>query len=430
MLRGGRFRVLFASTMFFTLLAPDALRATLSWWGYGAIVSVLALFSIAVLYVERDRWAVRTLPIPLLAFLMLVAASIAWSHYPAMSLLGAATTWATVIGAIALAVAIPWPDLLRFLGYALRAILILSLAFELFVAVFIQVPVLPLWHSSAVPSEQLPSLDYWSMSHLFDGGKIQGIVGNSNLLAFVALIGVIVFGVQLADRRVRLLAGWSSMALAVLAIGLTRSATVLAALAALAILVFAVWLVRRAETRAAVRGAYIGVFAVIAGSLGLVVLLHAPILTLVGKTSTFTGRVHIWEAVGRLASERPLFGWGWVSHWAPWVDPLGTLIAVDGVYQLQAHNAWMDVWMQLGVLGLVVFGALVLVTAVRTWLFATDRRILRAHSDEPYIALTVFPLLVFASLIVQSLSESRILVEGGLLVFALIAVKTKRHELG
>src|SRR5690606_11882704 len=136
--------------------------------------------------------------------LVLAAASSGWSHYRSKSALGAATTWATVTGAVALAVAIPWSDLLRTLGYALRAILALSLAFELFLAIFIQQPVLLLWYSPVVASDEIPSFDYWSMAHLFDGGKIQGIVGNSNLLWLIALLGVIVFGVQLADKRVRL----------------------------------------------------------------------------------------------------------------------------------------------------------------------------------------------------------------------------------
>lgn len=430
MLRSGRFRSLFAFAMFFVLMAPDAVRSTVSWWGYGVIVGVLAALSVALLVIERDRWAVRGLPIPLVAFLLLTGASIAWSHYPAMSLLGAATTWATIVGAIALAVVIPWDDLLRYLGYAVRAILGISLVFELAVAIFVQRPVLPLWYPSDIPVTEIPSLDYWTKSLLFEGGQIQGIVGNSNLLAFVALIGIIVFGVQLADNRVRLLAGWTSMSAAILTLLLTRSATIAAAIAAIAILVLAVWLIRRASTPVAVGEAYLLSAAAGVGGVGLIVLLHAPILDALDKTSMLTGRIHIWEEVIGLAEQRPFFGWGWISHWAPWVDPLGTLVEIGGVYQLQAHNAWLDIWLQLGILGLVVFGALVLVTIVRTWWMATDRRKVRIGSDEPFIALTVFPLLVLAVLLVQSLSESRILVEGGLLLFALLAVKTKRHELG
>lgn len=430
MLRSGRFRSLFAFAMLFTLLAPDAVRSTVSWWGYGVIVGVLAALSVALLVVERDRWAIRGLPIPLVAFLLLTAASIAWSNYPAMSLLGAATTWATIIGAIAVAVVIPWDDLVRYLGYALRAILGISLVFELAVAIFVQRPVLPLWYPSDVPVNEIPSLDYWTMSLLFQGGQIQGIVGNSNLLAFIALLGLIVFGVQLADKRVRLLAGWTSMSAAILTILLTRSATIAAAIAAVAFIVLAVWLIRRATTPVAVSEAYLLSAGAGIGGVGLAILLHAPILDALDKTSMLTGRIHIWEEVIGLAEQRPFFGWGWISHWAPWVDPLGTLVEVGGVYQLQAHNAWLDVWLQLGILGLIVFGALVLVTLVRTWWMATDRRKVRIESDEPFVALTIVPLLVLTALLVQSLSESRILVEGGLLLLALIAVKTKRHELG
>src|SRR5690606_15600218 len=140
----------------------------------------------------------------------------------------------------------------------------------------------------------------------------------------------------------------------------------------------------------------------------LAVLLHAPVLDFLDRASTLSGRAEIWEAVIGLAQQRPLVGWGWISHWAPWVEPLGSLARVDGVVQLQAHNAWLDVWLQLGVLGLVVFGTLVLVTVVRTWWMATDRRKLRVGVDEPWSALTVFPLLVLAALLVQSLTESRI----------------------
>ena len=430
MLRSGRFRAVFAFTILFTLLAPDAVRATVSWWGYGVIVGILAIVSVALLVVERDNWSIRGLPIPLIAFLLVVVASIAWSHYPAMSLLAALTTWATIIGAIALAVVVSWDDLLRFLGYAVRAILGISLLFEFLVAVFVQRPVLPLWYPSNIPFDEIPTLDFWTMSLLFDGGRIQGIVSNSNLLAFIALLGVIVFGVQLADKRVRLLAGWTSMAVAVLTLALTESVTIYAATVAIAVVVFGVWIMRRAPTHRARTWAFGIVAAVIAAGVSAVVVFHASIFTLLGKESDLTGRVHIWDAVISLAQERPVLGWGWISHWAPWVEPLGTLALLDGVYQLQAHNAWLDVWMQLGIVGLSAFGALALVTIMRTLWFAIDRRRLRLESAEPFIALTVFPLLVLTVLIVQSLSESRILVEGGLLLFAVLAVKTKRRELG
>ena len=51
--------------------------------------------------------------------------------------------------------------------------------------------------------------------------------------------------------------------------------------------------------------------------------------------------------------------------------PFKNLVKKAGVQQLHAHNAWLDVWLQLGILGVVVFGALVLLTVYRAWRMAT-----------------------------------------------------------
>ena len=78
-------------------------------------------------------------------------------------------------------------------------------------------------------------------------------------------------------------------------------------------------------------------------------------------------------AVAALAAERPVLGWGWVSYWAPWAAPFDTLAERKGVLYLQAHNAALDVWFQLGAVGLVLFTALVVSTLWRSWFRAVDR---------------------------------------------------------
>jgi O-antigen ligase len=91
----------------------------------------------------------------------------------------------------------------------------------------------------------------------------------------------------------------------------------------------------------------------------------------------------------------------------------------NGVVQLHAHNAWLDLWLQLGILGLLVFGALVLVALVRSWMLAAR--------PEWNVAM-LLPLLLVVALLVQSLAESRLLVEYGLFLLVVIAVKTKRDR--
>src|SRR5690606_169438 len=127
------------------------------------------------------------LPIPLLAFLTLATVSLAWSFYPGSTALGLLATWMTVTAAVAVAVVFSWDELLRALGIALRFILGLSMLFELVVSVFVRQPVFPLWVE--YPDGKLPLMLMWSRNWLFDGGPIQGVVGNSSLLAFSALLG-------------------------------------------------------------------------------------------------------------------------------------------------------------------------------------------------------------------------------------------------
>ncbi|HEY9497474.1 MAG TPA: O-antigen ligase family protein [Terrimesophilobacter sp.] len=427
MLESPRFRVGFSTLLMFTLLAGDAWRYSISWYGFAVLAAALLTVSVILLVRQRDRWRLDGLPLPLLAFLVLATASIAWSHYPGASALGTFTTWATVTCAVAAAITFSWAELLRALGLALRAILGLSLLFEFVVSAFIGHPVLPFWVS--YPEGELPKLLYWSRDLLFDGGKIQGIVGNSSLLAFAALLGVIVFGVQLATRGVGRWWGWFWMLVAVVCIATTRSATIYLGLVAVAFVLAAVLLVRRARTPRSRAGVYWGVIGVIAVGVSAMLVFGQQLLALVGKSPDLTGRIGIWDTVIGMAQQRPVFGWGWVSYWVPWVDPFDHLVFHAGVLQLHAHNAWLDVWMQLGILGLVVFGSLVLAALVKSWQHAVDRPQTAPDVPGAHTALTLLPLLILVALLIQSLAESRLLIEYGLLLLTIIAVKTKRREL-
>jgi exopolysaccharide production protein ExoQ len=108
------------------------------------------------------------------------------------------------------------------------------------------------------------------------------------------------------------------------------------------------------------------------------------------------------------------------------VKPFKGLATRNGVEYLQAHNAWLDVWLQLGIVGLVVFILLVLTTFGRTWFLAVDRPRTTIADDRPYTATSLLPLLLLAALIAQSFAESRLLIEGGWALLVTLAVSTKR----
>lgn len=434
MLESPRFRVGLSTLLLSLLLAGDAWRFTVGWWVYGILVVALTLLSAWLLFRQRARWRLAGLPLPLLAFLALAVASIFWSHYPAATALGLLTTLLIVINAVALAVTFSWAELLHHLGLVLRWVLGLSLLFELFVSVVIRDRVLPLFGQPGVDYgayKKIPGMLMWSRNELFevfDGGRIQGILGNSNSLGFVALIALIVFSLQLASRTVRRVPGTVWVVVAVATLLMTRSATVTLAAAGLLVVLVVALAVRRARS-ARGRGIVYAVsgLVVVVGAVGAFVF-RSGILEALGKSSDLTGRLGIWQKVMDLAEQRPAFGWGWVSFWVPWADPFDGLVFRSGVLQLQAHNTWLDVALQLGIVGLVIFAALVAAALVKSWQQAVDRPQLAPDAPLQHTAISLLPLLLLVALVVQSFAESRLITEYGLAFLVIIAVKSKRRE--
>jgi O-antigen ligase len=415
----GVYRRTLATLGLFTLAAGDLWRYLLSWWGWGAIV--LILFALAVVELVRMRVDLRRLPYPLLAFLALATASIIWSEYRLESALGVAGLLVTTTFGLFLATGIDLTTFVRCLGTALRWILGLSLLFELVVATVIRDRVLPFWVDYS-DLDTIPAAFYWSRDLLFEGGRIQGIVGNANLLAFAALLAVIVFCVQIAARSASRIWTGAWLVIALVTLALTRSSTVFAAGAAVAVVALYLWLVRRIAPERRMPW-YIGGTAVAVAGVVLVAVFRGPLLQLLGKSPDLTNRLDIWDTVIGLAAQRPAAGWGWVGYWPPWAEPFQDLVVIKGVHYYQAHNAWLDLYLQLGILGLIVFGALVLSTLVRGWARAVD--VPRARGK----AIALLPVLVTVMLIVHSLAESRLLIEIGFALLVVFAIRT-RSRLG
>lgn len=422
------FRAAFLPFAFFTIWAGDAWRYSISWYGFGVLAVGITVVGAAMFVRAKKQaaWTWSTIPFFLVLFLALATLSIAWSYYRGATALGLLITWMAVLLGLGVAVSYSWGEILRALGIAFRLILGLSLVFEFVVSAFIRHPILPFWVDYDT-TEKLPKLLYWSRDLLFEGGKIQGIVGNSSLLGFAAVVGLIVFCLQFASRSTNRIRTAFWILVAVANIILTRSATITIAIVIIVAVLAVVLLLRRTGPRATA-AVYAAVVALIVGGAVVVSQTSSAILGLLGKSDDLTGRLDIWAAVIDLAQQRPAFGWGWVSWWVPWVAPFDTLAFEAGVRQLHAHNAWLDVWLQLGVAGLVVFGGLVLGTAIRSWQYAISSDQVRPDAPGGHRVITLLPLLLLVALLVQSVAESRLLIEYGLVTLVLVAVKTKLGE--
>jgi exopolysaccharide production protein ExoQ len=421
------FRLGFAAFVLFSAIAGDFWRNSLGWYGFGVLVAAIAVVSIVVLVHNRARLRVGSLPVPLLAFLLLAVVSTAWSFYPGFTVLGAVLLLLTTAAGVSIAITVTWAELLTVLGWVFRLVLGLSFLFEFVVSAVIRHPIYPVW---ITPQAHPAQLLYWSRDLLFHAGKIQGIVGNSSLLAMAALLALIVFALQLASKSVRLGRGLFWLAVAIATIAITRSATIFVAAAVVAVVALAVFVVRRARTPRIRAYSYGGIVVGIAALAALAFAAQGRILELVGKSSDFTGRTTIWHEVIALAQQRPVAGWGWLGYWVVWIPPFNTLKKAGGVQPPHAHDAWLDVWLQLGIVGLVVFGALVLAVVVRSWLLSVDRVVTAPGQTGTYSWVAMLPILMLTAQLVQSIAESRILLEGGWMLLVIWAVKTKLSPLG
>jgi len=395
------------SIIFFTSFAGQALRYAFGWVGFG-IISVI-LFSLTVyLFRKSIPDSLRGVPIPLGLFLGWCALSVLWSHYRSVTILGTIIQLVTVFPAFIIAKEFSWEQITRCLSNALKWILGASLVFEVFVSLIAKHPFYPL--VGAVKGY------FWSDDNLLKFGPVQGIVGNRNLLAFIALLGLIVFLIEHFQGNAKTISTIVWVNLSILACIFTGSATITLSILALISLTVLVLALRNFKDKHR-RIYYITGGAVLSG-IAFITVYSSALFSLVGRDKELSGRTIIWHAVGHLVKEEPILGWGWVSYWAPWVEPFKTLAILNGTQFLQAHDAFLDIVFQVGLIG----GAFALAVAIVTSLRACNYAV---HNDKSKGVLTLLPVLLLAALLIQSITESRLLIEGNWLLFALLCWKLK-----
>ncbi len=396
--------------VFFVSFAGQGIRDLLGFWGYGVVVTLTGLALAAVFMGAGRRVTLRRLPLAPCAFVVVCCLSVLWSAYKVETVGAAGLSLITTAGGILLAIAFPLDRMLFALTRALQWTLGLSLALELFVAVVIGHRIPPLY---MLKWAHVPELSYWVNGALFRGGPIQGFVGNRNPLAFIALLMILCLVTLWLAHRIGAIEALVWIALSVLVLALTRSATVFVALFA-CIAVVAVALVLRAASPARrpriLRVAVIlAVMAVIAG-----VLLHDSLTGLLGRDPDMTGRSEIWHRVLFLWRMHPITGWGWIMYWVPWIPMFRYLvIRPDGTPTVQSHNAYIEALFQTGIIGCIVLVAAVL------WVTISAFRIAVKRLDTDILCLA--PTLFMTAMVVQSFSESRLLSEGNWLLFTAIA---------
>lgn len=400
LLGSARFAQALSVTIIGIAFLAFALRNTMGWGGLIAAVSTLVVLASGSLAARRHEleWQ-GLLPISLLVFLGWSTLSIAWSDYQWVSLGSILYQLAFAFLAVYIAVTRDLIQVVRAFGDVLRVVLASSLVIELLSGVLLDVPIAFLQIAG----------------NLGVGGPIQGIVGSRNQLGLVALIGVITFAVELRTNSVRRPTAVASIVVASLAVLFARSPVAFGVLVAVGLAAAALAALRRAAPDARRAAQFALLAALVVGGV-ILFIARSRVITALNAGGAFEFRYRLWQDILALVPLNTLEGFGWIGYWRTLLPPY---FAIDptGQPHSSALNAYLDVLLQLGLVGLVAFLALAGLALARSWLLASNKR----------SVVYVWPALVLVVLLITSSAESSILVESGWVTLVVCALVASRN---
>jgi O-antigen ligase len=379
--------------------STHAIRSMVGWPGLlAALATLIVLCGLSLVARWRAVEWYGILPLTILVFVGWVAASVIWSNAPVTTLLRVG--YLIAFGVLGLYVALMRDtiQIVRAFGDVFRVLLAVSLALEVLSGILLDLPIAFLGIQGDIASL----------------GPIQGIFGSRNLLGFVALIALLTFIIEWRTRSVQRGRAIASLVLASIALVLAGSPVTWIALGASLVALAALYGLRRAPEHDRWRWQ---LALLVTGVVTLVTawILRVRIIELLDGRGEFDVRLDVWREVSRYLAANPLQGWGWVGRW-PDAAPYVWIERAIGRELSSALSAWIDAYFQVGVIGMLLFAALVGVALVRSWLLASNRR----------SVVYLWPALVLVAITVTSFAESFALQEGGWMLVVVCAVKAAR----
>jgi O-antigen ligase len=392
----------------------------------GVVAFASAIVSAAVWASIRPPVALRRLPFLAFGYVAWAGVSIIWSAWPAASLITWLLLIVTTFQGLFIGAVLTWRDVVGAMASAAKWIVASSLLFELVVAIVVRGPLLP---GFVVPTGDADPIAPWSRGNFFDGGPLQGIFGNADLLGAAMVLSIIVFAVRFAAHAPRrtLLWGW----MAVAAFLFVRAASITAVVAAVFVaLVLATVLVMRTARRPGERTRWYVLYALIGlGGGGALWFGRDEVFGVLGRGADLTGREGVWTDVLAGADRHPFLGWGFSTPWIASDPPIDGWIVEHGQTVGQAHSMWIDAYFQLGGVGVVLLALVFLAYVWRSWFFAIDRPRWDLRDDRPYSPLTLLPTLIGGLLVVHGLTDSAPLLLWGWMFIVLFGSKIKQSPL-
>ena len=332
------------------------------------------VYGIAGLLVFKRRTAVLELLAGnklLFSLAGLAVLSIAWSGSPGATARAAVPLVLTTLLGVYLATAFRPVELAGVLAWLLAGLVVASAAF-----------------ATLQPR--------YGLDHL-RGDAWRGVFTTKNELGRIAVLSAAVWLVRAACRHGNVLVSLALAGVSLLVLHESGSKTGLIVLGLIGLFLVVLPALRAHSSIAVPSGAALCGVGVLGGS-WLVDHSDAALQT-VGASSTLTGRSEIWSAVWRMIWQHPWLGWGFGAFWRGVTGPSGQVWAAIGATPPHAHNGVLDLWLDLGAVGVLLFLGSFLVAIARA-----ARALRTAWSLE-----TVLPATLLVFLALYNVSESTLL---------------------
>ncbi len=397
-LRSSALAAAFATTTIGALFSTHLIRQLMGDAGYGAVITGLCILGAAMLAARRrELRAFEIMPTTLLLLLVWLLLTVFWSRSISLTLGGWLQLAAPTFLAVVVAQFRDTLQTVRATGDVLRFLLTGSLAIEILSGILLDLPV--------------PFLGI--AGNLATGGPIQGLFGTRTMLGLVTILALITFLVEWRTRSVPPGLSAYSVTLAVVLAVFTMSPIVLGMAFIAGLATGILLLVRRTPPAGRTALQWTIAAALTIGGI-LVYTFRRPLVYWLNAEPDFLTRSQLWNEVLDMSARRPVQGWGWVGTWPtePLMPYAYIRFATDQDHG-SALNAWMDVLLQAGAVGVVLFVGFAGLALARAWVTASERR----------STVYTWPALVIITLLADSVVTSSLL--GGFGWFLLVVCATR-----
>jgi O-antigen ligase len=305
----------------------------------------------------------------ILVLLGLAFASIIWSEVPLLTALRCGTLLGTVIISLYISCRYGTRELMNLSAWALGIAGACSAFFIIF-----------------FPRAGIGSGD-------FEGDWL-GIYGQKNNLGGAMSLGFLVFVLLFRftrPRRYRYLFLAVFMLALVLGSNSTSSMVVCAALPAI------LWITRATLVPSpSLTWRRIGIMVLAVSLAWMIVPNFEQVTNALDRDVTLTGRTVMWGLVYQAIQEKPLLGYGYESFWRGDEGLGGEIWGKVGQNLFYSHNGFLEIWLGLGLVGVLAFTSAFVFSIVMALYFIRKR----------FFLYTVWPWLLLCYLFLSNLTEA------------------------